>query len=111
MKKNLSLLLLLLSLLSFSQNQEIGQSFVEILLKEKNFDKALTFLDPSIKDKITVDFLSKTVSQLEAQLGVYQNTISVANNDIVISYYTQFKNMALDFEIKFKEDKIVSFFF
>ena len=54
MKKNLSLLLLLLSLLSFSQNQEIGQSFVEILLKEKNFDKALTFLDPSIKDKITV---------------------------------------------------------
>mgnify|MGYP003450489358 FL=1 len=110
MKKNLSLLLLLLSLLSFSQNQEIGQSFVEILLKEKNFDKALTFLDPSIKDKITVDFLSKTVSQLEAQLGVYQNTISVANNDIVISYYTQFKNMALDFEIKFKEDKIVSFF-
>ena len=110
MKKTLSVLLLLLSLLSFSQNQEIGQNFVEILLKEKNFEKALTFLDPSIKNQITIDLLSKTSAQLDAQLGAYQNIISVANKGAIFSYYTQFKNMALDFDIKFKEDKIVSFF-
>ncbi|WP_329805952.1 alpha/beta fold hydrolase [Flavobacterium facile] len=110
MKKTLSVLLLLLSLLSFSQNQEIGQNFIEILLKQKNFEKALTFLDASIKDKVTVDFLSKTSNQLDAQLGAYQNTISVTNKGDVFSYYTQFKNMALDFDISFKEDKIVGFF-
>lgn len=110
MKKALSVLTLLLSLFSFSQNQEIGQNFVEILLKEKNFDKALTFLDASIKEQITVDLLSKTSIQLDAQLGAYQNTISVVNKGDVFSYYTQFKNMALDFDIKFKEDKIVGFF-
>ena len=110
MKKNLSLLLLLVSLLSFSQNQQIGQNFVETLLIEKNFDKALTYLDASIKEQITIDFLSKTSNQIAAQLGAYQNTISVANKGDVFSYYTQFKNMALDFDIKFKEDKIVSFF-
>lgn len=110
MKKTLSVLLLLLTLLSFSQNQEIGQNFVEILLKEKNFEKALTFLDPSIKNQITIDLLSKTSAQLDAQLGAYQNIISVANKGDVLSYYTQFKNMALDFDISFKEDKIVGFF-
>lgn len=110
MKKTLSVLLLLLSLLSFSQNQEIGQNFVKILLKEKNFEKALTFLDPSIKNQITIDLLSKTSTQLDAQLGAYQNIISVANKGAILSYYTQFKNMALDFDISFKEDKIVGFF-
>lgn len=110
MKKKLSLLFLLVSLISFSQNQQIGQNFVETLLIEKNFDKALTYLDASIKEQITIDFLSKTSNQIEAQLGAYQNTISVANKGDVFSYYTQFKNMALDFDIKFKEDKIVSFF-
>ena len=69
-----------------------------ILLKQKNFEKALTFLDASIKDKVTVDFLSKTSNQLDAQLGAYQNTICVTNKGDVFSYYTQFKNMALDFD-------------
>jgi esterase/lipase len=110
MKKTLSVLTLLVSFFSFSQNQEIGQNFIEILLKQKNFEKALTFLDASIKDKVTVDFLTKTSNQLDAQLGAYQNTISVTNKGDVFSYYTQFKNMALDFDISFKEDKIVGFF-
>lgn len=110
MKKKLALLLFLFSVLSFSQNQEIGQNFIETLLKEKNFNKALTFLDASAKNQITFDFLSKTLNQIEGQLGVYQNTISVAKKGEVFSYYTQFKNMALDFDLKFKEDKIVSFF-
>lgn len=110
MKKTLSVLTLLVSFFSFSQNQEIGQDFIEILLKQKNFEKALTFLDASIKDKVTVDFLTKTSMQLDAQLGAYQNTISVTNKGDVFSYYTQFKNMALDFDISFKEDKIVGFF-
>lgn len=110
MKNTLSILFLLYSVFTFSQNQEIGQNFVETLLVEKNFEKALTFLDNSIKDKVTIDLLSKTSTQLDAQLGAYQNTISVTNKGAVFSYYTQFKNMALDFDIKFKEDKIVSFF-
>lgn len=110
MKNTLSILFLLYSVFTFSQNQEIGQNFVETLLVEKNFEKAFTFLDNSIKDKVTIDLLSKTSTQLDAQLGAYQNTISVTNKDAVFSYYTQFKNMALDFDIKFKEDKIVSFF-
>ncbi len=110
MKNTLSILFLLYSVFTFSQNQEIGQNFVETLLVEKNFEKALTFLDNSIKDKVTIDLLSKTSTQLDAQLGAYQNTISVTNKGVVFSYYTQFKNMALDFDIKFKEDKIVSFF-
>jgi esterase/lipase len=110
MKNTLSILFLLFSVFTFSQNQEIGQNFVETLLIEKNFEKALTFLDNSIKDKVTIDLLSKTSTQLDAQLGAYQNTISVTNKGVVFSYYTQFKNMALDFDIQFKEDKIVSFF-
>lgn len=110
MKNAFSILFFLLSILTFSQNQEIGQNFVETLLKEKNFEKAMTFLDASIKDKVTVDLLSKTSTQLDAQLGTYQNTISVTNRGDIFSYYTQFKNMALDFEIKFKEDKILGFF-
>lgn len=110
MKNTLSILFLLYSVFTFSQNKEIGQNFVETLLVEKNFEKALTFLDNSIKDKVTIDLLSKTSTQLDAQLGAYQNTISVTNKGAVFSYYTQFKNMALDFDIKFKEDKIVSFF-
>ena len=110
MKKTLSVLTLLVSFFSFSKNQEIGQNFIEILLKQKNFEKALTFLDASIKDKVAVDFLTKTSNQLDAQLGAYQNTISVTNKGDVFSYYTQFKNMALDFDISFKEDKIVGFF-
>jgi esterase/lipase len=110
MKNTLSILFLLFSVFTFSQNQEIGQNFVETLLIEKNFEKALTFLDNSIKDKVTIDLLSKTSTQLDAQLGAYQNTISVTNKGVVFSYYTQFKNMVLDFDIKFKEDKIVSFF-
>ena len=80
MKKTLSVLTLLVSFFSFSQNQEIGQDFIEILLKQKNFEKALTFLDASIKDKVTVDFLTKTSNQLDAQLGAYQNTISVTTH-------------------------------
>lgn len=110
MKKGIFILLSLFSFCSFSQNQEIGQNFVETLLVEKNFEKALTFLDNSIKDKVTIDLLSKTSTQLDAQLGVYQNTISVTNKGNIFSYYTQFKNMALDFDISFKEDKIVGFF-
>jgi esterase/lipase len=110
MKKGIFILLSLISFCSFSQNQEIGQNFVETLLVEKNFEKALTFLDNSIKDKVTIDLLSKTSTQLDAQLGAYQNTISVTNKGNIFSYYTQFKNMALDFDISFKEDKIVGFF-
>ena len=110
MKNPIAILFLLFTAFTFSQNQETGQKFVEILLKEKNFDKALTFLDASIKEQITIDLLSKTSNQLEAQLGIYQNIISIANKGDVFSYYTQFKNTALDFEIKFKEDKIISFF-
>lgn len=110
MKNAFSVLFLLFSVFTFSQNQEIGQNFVEILLKEKNFEKAITFLDASIKDQITVDLLSKTSAQLDAQLGAYQNTISVTDKGSVFSYYTQFKNMALDFDVRFKEDKIVGFF-
>lgn len=110
MKKSLSILFLLFSVFTFSQNQEIGQNFVEILLKEKNFEKAVTFLDASIKDQITIDLLSKTSTQLDAQLGAYQSIISVTNKGGVFSYYTQFKNMALDFDISFNEDKIVGFF-
>ena len=103
MKNAFSILFLLFSVFTFSQNQEIGQNFVEILLKEKNFEKAITFLDASIKDQITVDLLSKTSAQLDAQLGAYQNTISVTDKGSVFSYYTQFKNMALDFDVRFKD--------
>ena len=110
MKNSLSILLFLFSIFTFSQNQEIGQNFVEALLKEKNFEKAISFLDVSIKEKVTVDFLSKTSVQLDAQLGAYQNIISVTDKGSVFSYYTQFKNMSLDFEIKFKDDKILAFF-
>lgn len=110
MKKIISILLLILASFSFSQNKEIGQNFVETFLKEKNFEKTLTFLDASIKDKITIDFLSKTSSQLDTQLGAYQQIISVTNKDNAFSYYCQFANVSLDFEIKFKEDKILGFF-
>ncbi len=110
MKNILPILFYLFSIFTFSQNQKIGQNFVETLLSEKNFEKALTFLDVSIKDQITIDLLSKTSEQLDAQLGAYQNTISVTDKGNIFSYYTQFKNTALDFDISFKEDKIVGFF-
>lgn len=108
--KKILLVLLIASCFAFSQNKEIGQNFVETLLKDKNFTKAETFIDESIKAQVTADFLSKTTTQIEAQLGAYQSVISVSSNTAGFIYYTQFKNMALDFQINFKADKIVGFF-
>lgn len=110
MKKTLTFLTLLFSVFVFSQNKEIGQNFIETLLKEKNFEKAISFLDASIKDKVTLELLSQTSTQLDAQLGPYQSILTVTDTDDLYTYYTQFKNMALDFEIKFKDSKILGFF-
>lgn len=110
MKKIATIILLFVTLFSFSQNQELGQSFIEVLLSEKNMEKAHAYLDVSIQNKVTIDLLTKTNEQLEKQLGSYKQVISVSQKENGFIYYTQFKNIALDFEITFSSDKIIGFF-
>ncbi|ESU26270.1 hypothetical protein FLJC2902T_27500 [Flavobacterium limnosediminis JC2902] len=112
MKQNISILVFFLSLLSFSQNKEIGSAFIQTLLVEKNYEKAYSHFDETIKGQISMPMLEQTINQLESQLGKFKSVIEVNDNDGVYYYYSEFEKMKLDVKIAFRDsDKIAGFFF
>jgi fermentation-respiration switch protein FrsA (DUF1100 family) len=114
MKQLFTIAFLLISLLSFSQNQhkETGEAFIKLLLQEKNYEKAYSFFDESVKSKISVELLKTTEQQLEGQLGKFNNIIEVNNDNATYFYYADFEKMKLDIKITLNEtNKILGFFF
>ncbi|MFZ3274540.1 MAG: DUF3887 domain-containing protein [Lutibacter sp.] len=114
MKNLFTIVLLLISLFSFSQNQhkETGETFIKLLLLEKNYEKAYSFFDDSIKSKISEELLKTTEQQLENQLGKFNNIIEINQENTTYFYYANFEKMKLDIKITLSEaNKILGFFF
>lgn len=105
---------LLISLLSFAQNQhrETGETFIKLLLQGKNYEKAYAFFDESVKSKISSALLITTEQQLGNQLGKFNNIIEINNENSTYFYYADFEKMKLDIKITLNEtNKILGFFF
>jgi len=114
MKNLFTILFLFISLLSFAQNQNkvTGETFIKLLLQEKNYEKAYSYFDESVKSKISEEFLKTTEQQLENQLGKFNNIIEINNENSTYFYYADFEKMKLDIKINLNEaDKILGFFF
>jgi len=114
MKQILTILLLINSILSFSQdsNKIIGESFIKLLLQEKKYQEAYSYFDETIKSKMSVKVLEDTEVQLGNQLGGFKAIIEVNKEGNTYFYYSDFEKMKLDVKITFNENsKIVGFFF
>ena len=113
MKTNRILILLfLIPYFTFSQNLEIGKSFINSLLVEKNYSKAYTFFDETIKTKISETLLKETAEKLETQLGQFKSILETNNEKENYFYYSDFEKMKLDIKINFNDsNKIIGFFF
>ncbi|WP_367754146.1 DUF3887 domain-containing protein [Flavobacterium sp. WC2430] len=106
------LICILTSFLCFSQNKEIGKSFIQTLLVEKNCTKAYTFFNETIKTKISETLLKETAEKLETQLGQFKSILEVNNEKENYFYYSDFEKMKLDIKISFNENsQIIGFFF
>jgi pimeloyl-ACP methyl ester carboxylesterase len=113
MKKNLTLSILLISFLCFSQNNENGVLFIKSLLQEKDYEKAYSFFDDAVKSQLTQKSLEDTAQQLEGELGKFKSIIEIHNEkETTAYYYSDFENVKLDIKISFNTDKkIIGFFF
>jgi len=114
MKNILTILFVVTSTLSFSQNnnQIIGETFIKLLLQEKNYQEAHSYFDETVKNKISVQLLEDTELQLANQLGRFNAVIEVNNENDTYFYYSDFEKMKLDVKITFNVDnKIIGFFF
>lgn len=104
--------LFLISSFLYSQNKEIGNSFIQELLQNRNHIKAYTFFDESVKSKISEKILEETIIQLENQLGSFKNVIEINQLQETYYYYSNFDKMKLDITLTFNtENKIIGFFF
>ena len=112
MKKYIIVFVLLTSLLCFSQNNEIGKSFIKSFLQEKEYSKSYSFFDETVKNKLTETVLKETAEKLESQLGQFKSIMEINNEKETYFYYSNFDNMKLDIKISFNENnKIIGFFF
>lgn len=114
MKINKIFLIVLLSasIASISQNQETGKYFIQTLLQDKDYSKAYTFFDETMKNIISESVLKETVEKLEKQLGKFKSVIETNSEKETYSYYSDFDNLKLDIKISFGENKkIIGFFF
>ena len=112
MKNYLVITFLLISIQTFSQNQEIGKSFIQFLLQEKNYAKAYSFFDETVKSQMSESILKDTEQQLNSQLGNFNKIIEINNESDTYFFYSDFENMKLDIKITFNENsKIIGFFF
>jgi alpha-beta hydrolase superfamily lysophospholipase len=97
---------------SYSQNTEIGKSFINAFLIEKNTQKAYTFFDDNIKSKISELQLKETLEKLETQIGQFKSIIETNNEKETYFYYSDFEKMKLDIKISLNDNKkIIGFFF
>ncbi|HSD13182.1 MAG TPA: alpha/beta fold hydrolase [Flavobacterium sp.] len=112
MKQLLAIVLFSLSLLTYSQNKKTGSDFIQTLLVDKNYEKAYSYFDETVKGQITLPILEQTINQLESQLGKFKNIIEINEESGVYYYYSDFEKMKLDIKIAFRNsDKIAGFFF
>lgn len=113
MKNKIALFILSLSTsFAFPQNKETGKLFIQSLLQEKEYTKAYTFFDETIKTKITETALKETVEKLETQLGPYKAILETNNDKETYYYYADFEKTKLDVKITFNQNsKIIGFFF
>ena len=96
----------------FSQNQEVGAVFIQTLFKEKNYNKAYSFFDETIKSQVSEELLKETVEKIENQLGQFKTITEVNTEGKVVYYYSEFEKMKLDIKITIVENnKITDFFF
>jgi len=114
MKNILTILLLVTSMLSFSQNNNkvIGETFIKLLLQKKKYQEAYSYFDETVKSKISIKLLEDTELQLRSQLGEFKTIIEVNKEKDTFFYYSVFEKMKLDVKISFNENsKIIGFFF
>jgi pimeloyl-ACP methyl ester carboxylesterase len=114
MKHLLTIVLLVTSMLSFSQNNNkaTGETFIKLLLQEKKYQEAYSYFDETIKSKISIKLLQDTELQLRSQLGEFKAIIEVNNENNTFFYYSDFEKMKLDVKITFNDNsKIIGFFF
>ncbi|SHM88205.1 hypothetical protein SAMN05444360_12056 [Chryseobacterium carnipullorum] len=112
MKKLLTLFLIVLSFLSFSQSRkDIGAQFIRTLLVDKNPEKAHSFFDASVAGEIKATDLAMVTEQLQGQLGAFKNILEVNNEKDSYYYYSEFEKSKLDIQITFTSgDKMIGFF-
>jgi len=112
MKFFLAFIFSLIYFSAFSQNAEIGKSFINSLFQEKEYGKAYSFFDETVKTQIPETLLEETGLQIENQLGSFKNIIEINNENETYFYYSNFEKMKLDIKISFnKNNKIIGFFF
>ena len=103
------LIIFIFPILSYSQvnNKLTGNEFINSLIVEKNYAKAYTFFDETVKNKISETLLKDTSEKLENQLGKFKSVLETNN-----LYYSDFEKMKLDIKITFNDNnKIIGFFF
>lgn len=112
MKKLLTLLFTVYALLSFSQDRkEIGNTFINALLVDKNIEKAHSYFDPSVAGQIPVEQLKAITEQLQGQIGGLKNILEVNDEGNTYYYYTEFEKIKLDVQLTFSEsNKLLGFF-
>lgn len=112
MKQSITIILFFISFLTFSQNKKTGSDFIQALLVEKNYEKAYSYFDETVKSQISQPMLEQTINQLESQLGRFKSVLEINQENRVFYYYSEFEKMKLDIKIAFLgSDKIAGFFF
>ena len=97
---------------SQNDNTTLGKTFINFLFIEKDYSKAYTLFDESIKSQISETLLEETISQIENQFGKFNSIIEINNEVETYFYYSDFENIKLDIKISFNENsKIIGFFF
>lgn len=98
-------------MLAHSQNEQAGKTFIDLLLKEKDYDRAYSYFDDSLASKIPKEQLNTIIQQIEGQLGTFNKILQVSGTTTLI-YYSQFEKSDIDIELSFGQTgKIVGFFF
>ncbi|RLJ34466.1 hypothetical protein CLU97_3980 [Chryseobacterium sp. 7] len=112
MKKLLTLLFIVYSVLSFSQDRkEIGNTFIKTLLIDKNTEKAHSYFDSSVAGLIPVEQLKSITEQLQEQLGGLKNILEVNHEGNTYYYYSEFEKTKLDVQLTFSDsNKLMGFF-
>lgn len=111
MKNFFTLLLILISLVSFAQDRkELGNTFIKTLLVDKNVEKAHSSFDASIAGQVPAAELTNVVDKVLSQLGAFKNVIEINQENDKYYYYSEFQKSKLDILITFNEqNKIVGF--
>ena len=108
------LIIFIFPILSYSQvnNKLTGNEFINSLIVEKNYAKAYTFFDETVKNKISETLLKDTSEKLENQLGKFKSVLETNKENKTYLYYSDFEKMKLDIKITFNDNnKIIGFFF